>query len=159
MARLMDRSRRPGAAAGSPAVLEAVAKPFSGYDAGRDGTGLRLTAMGRIRDAHGVDLCTVWCILNASTRARTVTLYAPQVTGRVDTSYRREWTLAPCTQLYVHSPIVAWPATHLLSEGVRLIDVGNPRAIDFVAEPLEAGSGRAAHAPAAWGHDDGAAPA
>ena len=104
---------------------------FHGSDAGQDGTGLRLATLGKIRDAHGQDLYTVWCLLNSSGVARTVTLYAPQVTGRTDTSFRRVLALQPRTETIVRSIVVAWPAMHLMSEGVRLIDVRNASAIGF----------------------------
>jgi hypothetical protein len=103
-------------------LAEVAVLPFAGADAGCDRTGLRLTASGRIRNSAGATLYTVWRILNSSDRTHTVTLYAPQVTGRLDTSYRIELTLPPRTESIVRSPVVAWPAMHLLSEGVRLID-------------------------------------
>jgi hypothetical protein len=104
---------------------------FHGTDAGQDGTGLRLASLGKIRDAHGQDLYTVWRVLNSSGVARTVTLYAPQVTGRTDTSFRRVLALQPRTETIVRSIVVAWPAMHLMSEGVRLIDVRNACAIVY----------------------------
>jgi hypothetical protein len=112
--------------------------------AGRETAGLRLFALGRIRDAVGEDLFTVWAVRNSTERSRSVTLYAPQVTGRLDTSFRLEFTLPPKTEAVVHSHVTAWPATHLLSEGVRLIAVSDasqsayPRAPEAAASALAA---------------------
>lgn len=91
--------------------------PFTGTDEGKKGTGLRLTSMGRIYDASGNSLYTVWRIRNGSDEARSVKL------DGYKTSWKLEFIAPARTETFVASTVVAGPATHRLFYGGSQVDV------------------------------------
>jgi hypothetical protein len=90
---------------------------YTGSDAGKKGTGLRLTSMGRIYDARGNSEYTVWRVRNGSTEDRTVALDAYK------TSWVWHFTAPARTETFIASTIVGGPATHRLFHNGKQIDV------------------------------------
>ena len=46
-----------------------VSLPYTATDTGANNSGLRLTAMGRVRDARGAERYTIWRVRNANASA------------------------------------------------------------------------------------------
>lgn len=89
---------------------------FTGTDLGKQGTGLRLTSMGRYTSPESTSY-TVWRVRNASNLVRTV---------RID-GYGSGWAFSfdapPKTESFVMSSVTGGAATHRLFEGGRQLDV------------------------------------
>ena len=115
---------------------------------GTDAT-LSLTSVGRIHNADGSDHYAAWRIRNASAASHNVTL------ASVSGGYTFAFTIAPHTDTFIASPIVAGTADHTLSENgttlqsvtaittlfidTRIVDVGeNPGAIALWANAINA---------------------
>ena len=96
---------------------------YTGTDAGQGGTGLRLTSLGKIKNAVGQNIFTVWSIVNSSAQARTVTLTHRDLWGGALNVFQLPLTLPPMTETIVTSPVVAGVALHSLWEGARVIDL------------------------------------
>jgi hypothetical protein len=91
--------------------------PYNGTDTGQNGSGLRLTSMGRIYDSHGASLYTVWRIRNGSYNDKQVKLDAYK------TTWRQEFAALAHTETFIASTIVAGPATHRLFYNGQQVDV------------------------------------
>lgn len=102
-------------------VAEAVALngrvelAYSGSDSGVNGTGLRLEALGRLRNADGTDRYTIWRIRNGGTTLRTAKL------ASVDGTWSREVDLPGKTETWLASPVVAADAQHRLTLGTQTL--------------------------------------
>ena len=138
-----------GTVAQEVALLGRIDIGYFGDDAGCGNTQLALFSAGRIKNASGSDIATVWLIRNSGNAAQTVTLKS--VTG----GWLIALTIAAHTDTFVTSPIVAGTADHALLQGThtlttvaaskttfvdtRLIDIGaNPGAIALWANHINA---------------------
>ncbi|WKN43755.1 choice-of-anchor D domain-containing protein [Tunicatimonas pelagia] len=77
--------------------------PYRGNDAGAQGTGLRLTSMGRVNDQY-----TIWRVRNSSDENQQVTLKS------VDNSFEKAFTIKKNKEAFVRSTYTTDSGTHKL---------------------------------------------
>ncbi|MDC8011356.1 carboxypeptidase regulatory-like domain-containing protein [Tahibacter soli] len=88
---------------------------YSGSDGGINGTGLRLEALGRLRNADGTDRYTIWRVRNGGTTLRSAKL------ASVDGTWSRDLDLPGKTETWLASPVVAGDASHRLTLGAQTL--------------------------------------
>ncbi|MGB5822208.1 MAG: choice-of-anchor D domain-containing protein [Saonia sp.] len=89
--------------------------PYNGDDSGKQNTGLRLTSFGRVKDANGNSLYTIWRVRNSSEENKEVVLKA------VDNSFEYPFTIKKNKEAFVRSDYITDSATHkLFYEGNNL---------------------------------------
>ncbi|WP_422860767.1 choice-of-anchor D domain-containing protein [Flagellimonas sp. S174] len=89
--------------------------PYNGDDAGKQNTGLRLTSFGKVKDANGNGLYTIWRIRNSSEENKQVVLKS------VDNSFEYPFTIKKNKDAFVRSTYFTGSATHkLFFEGNNL---------------------------------------
>ncbi|MEM8683306.1 MAG: Ig-like domain-containing protein [Pseudomonadota bacterium] len=101
---------------------------YTGSDQGKQGTGLRLTSMGRLLDQAAHPVFSVWRIRNTATFPQTVLLDA------YNDPYEVFLDVPARTELFFASPISTGPATHRLFLGSTQVDVKAAGNQTFVNE-------------------------
>ncbi|WP_430907863.1 choice-of-anchor D domain-containing protein [Maribacter sp. 2-571] len=81
---------------------------FRDEDAGVQGSGLRLTSLGRVNNDDNSDGFTIWRVRNASEENKEVVLRS------VDSSFEYPFTIKKNKEAFIRSPYVTGSATHTL---------------------------------------------
>ncbi|MEQ1698414.1 MAG: FG-GAP-like repeat-containing protein [Hyphomicrobiaceae bacterium] len=96
-------------------LIAPVPVPYTGSDTGKNGSGLRLVAMGKLTPTSGASK-TVWLIRNSSTRCKTVSLTSS------GNGFSASFSLRARTELYIAVPLATSPSPYKLTEGERQRD-------------------------------------
>lgn len=117
--------------------------PYTGTDAGKQGTGLRLTSFGKIFDANGEAISAVFRVRNSATAVQDVIL---RPVGGADIPV----SVPAQSEAYIASPVAAGSATHKLILAGGEIDVKassqsvyDDSRLVLTAEAVPVGSGAA----------------
>jgi len=103
-------------------------------DSGTNGTHLALASVGRLRNAGGADVATVWRIRNSGDTTRNVVLSSTSV------GFTMTLAITGHTETYIASSVVAGTASHSLSENSTVIQTATALASVFSdARSVDAG--------------------
>jgi len=111
----LSATPQTGTLAAELALYPRIDLAYSGNDGGTNGTQLALAALGRLRNADGSDLASIWRVRNSGSTSRTLRLAA------TDGTFALAFTSQPQSDAYIASSDVAGGATHTLSEGTQAI--------------------------------------